>query len=167
MKPTQSCHLKVFADYRQFYVWDPVASGQLAPEEWSDDDVQKKIKTGKHVVVICPERDMEVPVLVEVFSQDPGFHVAQWDHIAEAPLDVQSGTIEIHECTGGALAEFTVPPGTYRVRALYGALDSLSDDGLDGKDNYTVNIWPCENRPLQVIKQWNDKGEQAGGTLRR
>lgn len=164
MKPIHSCKLRLFADYRQFYVWDPIASNREAPEEWDEEDVRRRIKVAAHVVVVCPERDMEVPVTVRLYSKDPGFLISAWDHIAEAPLVVDSGEIEIHECTGTNLAKFTVKPDTYRVRALHAALSSISPDGLEGDDSYTIDIFPCEMGPLIVTKQWLGNGEQGAPT---
>ena len=41
----------VFADYHQFYLWDRGMTNQ-APQEYTDEDVQRRIKTGPHVVVL-------------------------------------------------------------------------------------------------------------------
>ena len=46
-----------------------------------------------------------------------------------------------------------VSPGTYRVRALYGNLDSVSPSGLEGDDHYVVVMWPAKWAPLVVLKQ--------------
>ena len=43
-----------------------------APEDYTDEDVRRRIKTGIDVVVIQPERNTTVPVEVEVHDADPG-----------------------------------------------------------------------------------------------
>ncbi|MBJ6802674.1 hypothetical protein [Geomonas propionica] len=156
MKPIHHCKLRIFADYRQFYLWDPVASERLAPTEWTDDDVHRRIKIADHVVVICPERNMEVPVHIRLFDKDPGFTLGQWDHIAEAPLLIQSGILEVHECTGSDLAAFSVAPGQYRIRSMHCSLGQLSEDGLEGEDHYQVDIWPSQTKTMIIIKQWEE-----------
>ena len=140
------CQLEIFADYHQFYVWDPQVSKQQAPEQWSDQDIANRAKVAPGVVVICPVRDMKVPVEVSIWDSEPQVIFGAWQHVVEAPL-ATSGLIEIHECTGGSLAQFSVDPGDYTVRALYRGLDTLSDDGLEGKDNYHIQIWrsPCSS----------------------
>jgi hypothetical protein len=47
--------VEVIADYHQFYLWDR-GMNPNAPEDYTDYDVQRRIKTGAHVVVIQPER---------------------------------------------------------------------------------------------------------------
>ena len=152
--PRHRCRLAIFADYHQFYVWDPQKSGQKAPEDWSNQDVVNRAKTAAGVVVICPVRNMTVPVEVGIWDSEPQVIFDAWQHVIVAPL-ATGGLIEIHECTGGSHACFSVEPGDYTVRALYRGLDTLSEDGLEGKDFYEIQIWrsPCAN--LQVIRQWD------------
>jgi hypothetical protein len=88
----------VFADYHQFYLWDRGMTAE-APTDYTDEDCRRRIKTGPHVVVIQPERNMTVAVEVEVHDADPGFDPAEWDHIAEASLHLSTGQLQVHECT--------------------------------------------------------------------
>ncbi len=150
----QSQSFELFADYFQFYLWDEERSPE-APTDYSDEDVKRRLKTGPHVVVVSPVRNMTVPVTVEVHDREPGFDAAAWDHIAECSLDIPSGKLQVHECTGGSVARFTVSPGVYRVRGFYGALDSLDESGLEGKDHYKVVLWPAPAGSLRVLKQWS------------
>src|SRR6266403_3234325 len=138
--PRHRCRLGVFADYHQFYVWDPETSGCHAPEDWSDKDIADRAKVAPGVVVICPVRNMEVPVEVGIWNSEPQVIFDAWQHVIEAPL-ATAGLIEIHECTGGSHAVFSIEPGDYIVRALYRGLDTLSKDGLEGKDFYEIQIW--------------------------
>lgn len=147
------CRLKVFADYHQFYVWDPVASDRHAPEDWSDQDVANRAKVVPGVVVICPVRNMEVPVEIGIWDSEPQVIFSAWQHVIEAPL-ATAGLVEIHECTGGSLACFSVEPGDYTVRALYRGLDTLSEDGLEGKDCYEVQMWKSPCTGFRVIRRW-------------
>ena len=58
----------VFADYFQFYLWD-VRADPRAPEEWNDQDVSNRLKTALNVVVVCPVRNMVVPVTLELHEE--------------------------------------------------------------------------------------------------
>lgn len=104
--------LRVFADYHQFYLWDGVISPD-APETYTDEDVARRIKTGQYVVVIQPERDLEVPVTIEVHDQEPVCDLTAWNHVAEASLLLPNGALQIHECTGGPVTNIAVVPGTF------------------------------------------------------
>jgi hypothetical protein len=144
----------VFADYFQFYLWDQRANPR-APDEWSDQDVSNRLKTAPNVVVVCPVRNMIVPVTLELHEQDPGYVADRWDHIAECSLDIPSGHLALEECTGQTKASMEVQAASYRVRAHFAGLTSLSEDGLDGNDHYLVTLWPAPSAPLIVIKIGN------------
>ncbi|MCJ2044033.1 hypothetical protein MKK58_05730 [Methylobacterium sp. J-078] len=148
-------HYSILADYHQFYMWDHGASPE-APTEYTETDTVRRIKTAPFLVVVQPERNMEVPVEVEIMDGPPKLALDVWDHVTEASLALPSGKLEIHECTGGSIDILTVPPGTYRVRSHHGGLATLSDDGLDGADHYRIVLWPAPFADLAVLKQYVD-----------
>ena len=150
---------EIFADYHQFYLWDKEVEPD-APTDYTDEDVRRRIKAAPNVVVIQPERNMEVPVELEVFEHMPPLQLAGWDHVAEASLELPSGVLEIHECTGGSIDQVRLSPGSYRIRALYGNLADLSEDRLVGNDHYRIEIWPAPSAPVEVLKQF--EGGNAG-----
>jgi len=145
--------VEVFADYHQFYLWDK-GMDPLAPEDYSPEDTDRRIKTGSHVVVVQPERDMDVPVEIEIHDSEPPFDSAEWDHIAEASLHLPTGQLQIHECTGGPVAEFHVEKGWYRVRSFHGGFGTIAEVGTDGADFYRVVLWPAPSAEVRVIKQF-------------
>ena len=146
---------EIFADYFQFYLWDAGAKPS-PPTDYTQDDLVHRIKSSPHVVVIQPVRNMDVPVSLELAETAPPLDLAEFDHVAETSLDLPSGRLEIHECTGGSIDILDVAPGTYRVRACFKGLDTLSEDGLDGDDQYLITLWPAPAAPLVVFKQYED-----------
>jgi hypothetical protein len=151
----QKQSFNLFADYHQFYLWDEAVSPD-APSDYTDDDIARRLKAAPHVVVVQPVRAMTVPVTVEVHDTEPAFDQSAWDHIAECSLELPSGRLQIHECTGGSVGRFSVSPGVYRVRAFFGKLGSLDEDQLEGDDHYSVVLWPAPASELRVLKQWNE-----------
>jgi hypothetical protein len=147
---------EVFADYHQFYLWDQGMAPE-APVDYDDDDVERRIKTALHVFVIQPERNMTVAVEVEVHDTEPTYAPDEWDHIAEASLHLPTGQLQVHECTGGAVANFDIAPGWYRVRSFHGGFDTIEETALEGNDHYRAVLWPAPPASLQVIKQWKRK----------
>jgi hypothetical protein len=143
--------VEVFADYYQFYLWDPAKSPE-APTDYAQQDTDRRIKTGRHVVVVLPERNMSVPVEIEILDAEPAFEAEDWDHIAEASLHLESGQLQVHQCTLGPVADFEVDPGWYRVRSFHGGLGTVQ--GLEGDDHYRVVLWPAPPSDVRVIKQW-------------
>jgi len=145
--------LKVFADYNQFYLWD-AGVNPAAPEDYTDEDVRGMVKVAPCVVVVQPVRNMEVPVELLLHEQDPGFEPSNWDHVAECALNLPTGQLQIHECTGQPVLDLLVPHGIYQARVLFAGLSTLSDDGLEGDDRYRIDLWPGPPRELRIIKQW-------------
>ena len=88
-----------------------------------------RIKTGLHVLVIQPERNMTVSVKVEIHDVEPLCDADRWDHIAEASLHLPTGQLEVHECTGGPVADSaSIRAGIACVRATAGSIRSTSPD---------------------------------------
>ncbi|MBB5716253.1 hypothetical protein [Sphingomonas aerophila] len=148
-------HYSIFADYHQFYLWDHEANPDV-PTSYTEEDTIRRIKAAPFVVVVQPERNMNVSVEVEITGEAPELALDAWDHVAEASLDLPSGRLEIYECTGESIDILTVPAGTYRVRTYHSGLGTLSDDGLDGDDHYRIVLWPAPFTDLAVLKQYVD-----------
>lgn len=144
----------VFADYHQFYVQDGGIYPD-APTDWTDEDVQRRVKTIDHVVVICPVRNMTVPVVLELYDSEPAFNLADHDHVVLCTLDLPTGELQVHECTGGEVLRQTVAPGRYAVLALFSGLATIDETGLEGNDAYRILLWPTASTlPLAVLKVW-------------
>jgi len=148
---------EVFADYFQFYLWD-AGERPDPPVDFTEEDIERRIKAASFIVVIQPVRNMTVPVEITIADAPPPLAPDDWDHIVEASIELPSGRLEIHECTGGSIDIISVPPGTYRMRACFGGLDSLSDDGLDGDDLYRISLWPAPFAPVEIRKHHAEPG---------
>lgn len=145
--------IEVFADFHQFYVQDGEVSPD-APVDWTDADVAHRAKVEENVVVVCPLRNMTVSVDLELHDSPPQLPGDFADHAVECSLALPSGRLQIRECAGDPVLNWQVEPGHYQVAVLYSQLNSLSVDGLDGADRYTVMLWPGIERPLRVIREW-------------
>jgi hypothetical protein len=160
---------ELFADYHQFYLWDAGCSPQ-APEQFSEDDVLRRVKTAPHVVVVQPIRAAMVSVRLLVTDKPRSSHVRnhrasrpyssplldlqKYDHVVDCGIELPTGGLQVHECTGGPLFDAAVAPGNYCVRVMFENLGSVSEDGSDGGDTYTLVIWPGIAGELRVLKQW-------------
>jgi hypothetical protein len=98
---------------------------------------------------------MDVPVRVEIHEQEPDGEFSEWDHIVEADLDVASGRIVVAGCTDdfAKAMRIEIPSGDYRARVSYGALDTLSEDGLSGSDRYRVQLWLAPSIGVRILKR--------------
>lgn len=151
---TQQFSFEVFADYYQFYVQDAGINPE-APTDWTNEDVERRAKVADNVVVICPLRNMNVPVTLELHDTEAAVDLSGYDHAVRCSLDLPTGELQVHECTGSEVLRRTVKPGTYTVLALYSGLDTLDEHGLEGGDAYRLVLWPTSSaQPLTVLKAW-------------
>lgn len=127
-----------------------------APTDYATEDTERRIKTGPFIIAVLPERNTDVPVEIEVLDQPPDLVLESWDHVAEASLDVPSGRLEIHECTGGSIDILPLPAGPYRVRVYFGGLGTPDEKRLDGDDHYRVVLWPAPHAGGAALKQYTD-----------
>ena len=150
----RSFELSLFADYHQFYIQDEAATHDLSGA-WTEETVDRLLATAPGAVGIGTVRNMDVPVSVQLLEHEPRDDSSRWDHVVEASLDVASGRIVIAGCSDyfPDARRIDVPPGTYRVRVSYGALDTLSEDGLDGDDHYRLQLWPATSTDVRVLKR--------------
>ncbi len=144
---------QIFADYFQFYLQDEAAIGDLA-DSWGDEAVERLLAVAPGVVGVGTVRNMKVPVTLEVLNAEPSLHIEDYDQIVECSLVVESQTLVIAGCTDyfPEAARVEVTPSTYRVRIQYSNLASLSEDGLDGSDQYDIKLWPAPPAEVVVIK---------------
>lgn len=146
---------KIFADYFQFYLMDAVEY-PYAPEDFTNEDLRRKIMARKHIVVIFPVRNMTIPVEVEVFDVAPEVNLDEWQHVAEASLELSSGKLLIEELGGKSVDTISLSPSAYRIRVFYGDLDKLSFNGLEGEDHYKIVMWPAQYEKIKVLKQYEN-----------
>ncbi|RYH31442.1 MAG: hypothetical protein EON54_21310 [Alcaligenaceae bacterium] len=106
-------------------------------------------------VGIGTARNMDVPVTLELLDRAPSLDLTAFDHVAEGSLLVSSGTLVVAGCTDyfPDAKRFAMEPGTYRVRLLSSGLDTLSADGLEGKDHYLLQLWLASPVEPTVLKQ--------------
>lgn len=149
----------LFADYFQFYLQDDDIDVGDFSHSWTPEagGLETRLALATRGVAVATERNMTVPVEVVVQPDEPADtpdEFARWDHVAEASLEVTTGRIVVAGCTDYfySAARIPVEPGTYAVRAYYGALDTLRENDLEGDDHYKVVLWPAEPRPRRVLK---------------
>jgi hypothetical protein len=152
----RSFNFSLFADYFQLYLQDEAASGDLS-QSWDEEATERLLAIAPGTIGVGTVRNMFVPVLLEIHDQEPNNDFRAWDHVVECSLDVSSGRVVIAGCTDyfPDAARIETPPGHYRARVSYGALDTLSEseDGLNGDDRYRLQLWLAAPMAPRVVKQ--------------
>lgn len=140
--------LELFADYFQFYIQDESASGDLS-DKWTNEAVQNLLAIDNGIVGVGTARNMTVPVVIQIYDQEPekieSTQVQTINKINECELQVTSGKIVIAGCIDyfPEAKRMELENGNYKVRIYYFNLQKLSEDQLEGEDNYLVQIWNC------------------------
>jgi hypothetical protein len=144
----------LFADYFQFYLQDEAADGNLS-DAWSEEAFSRMLAVAPGVVGIRTVRDVNVPVRIEVLNQKETTDFNQWEHVVECGLVIKSGKMVVAGCTDyfPEAARIEVSPGTYRVRACYSGLNTISEDGTSGQDSYELFLWPAPDSAPATLKQ--------------
>jgi len=146
--------LTLFADYHQFYIQDESADGNLS-DAWTDAAVERLLAVAPGTVGIGTVRNVDIPVTISILERQPQFDPEEFDHVVECSVAIESGTIVVAGCTDyfpGAM-RIKIPSGPYRVRASFDGLDSVSGDGLEGKEQYHLQLWPAPMGPVAILKQ--------------
>jgi hypothetical protein len=148
--------LNLFADYYQLNLQDEEVVGDQ-PDDWGDQLVTNMIAVAPGIIGIGTARNVTVPVQVDLLDRRPSDDFDSWDHVTETSLDVPSGRMVIAGCSDyfPEATRIPVAPGSYRVRINARGLGKISENGLEGDDQYHVVIWPEEHSSPQILKQWS------------
>jgi len=145
---------ELFADYFQFYLRDESVPGDLSGS-WTPEAIEHLLAIADGTIGVGTVRNMTVPVTVEILNGPPPDDWTEWDQVNQCSIRVPSGRIAVAGCTDyfPSAARIEVPPGWYSARIHYNGLNTLSPDGLDGKDYYAIALWPGEEAEFRVLKQ--------------
>lgn len=148
--------LDVFADYNSFMVQDETA--QLEPDRaWTRALLADMIAARDDVVGVGTARRTTVPVVLDVRTQAPVNDFDGWDHVTEAGLHIESGTVIVSMLDyTDAVPRITVPAGSYTARVYATGFGTISSDGIHGDDLYHLVLWPGAIRDPQVLRRYPD-----------
>ena len=148
----QRRELTLFADYFQLHVWDDGREVDLGAA-WTEEAVSRGLAVDDGIVGIGTARNLEVPVTVTISAEPPEMH-GDAESIVEADLECRSGRVVVMGCTdyGPDALRIHVPPSWYRVRASARGLRTVRDNGLEGDDEYRIDLWPAAPTGVGVIK---------------
>lgn len=141
----------VYASHHQFYVEDRDIKGDSV-DLWDGDEDDLFGETDG-IVGIATATYGTVKVRAEVHSTKPAINLADWDHVTETSLEIESGTLQVIGCLSQTGEEFPVEPGRYRVRCCHANRAGGVSAG-DGQDWYLVQIWPAKSSTAKVLKRW-------------
>lgn len=146
--------LTLFADYHQFYIQDENVDGNLS-EAWTDEAVERLLAVAPGTMGIGTVRNVDVPVTIAVLEREPVLDADKFDQVVECSIAVESGVIVVAGCTDyfPDAARIKLPSGPYRVRVSFESLESVSADGLEGNDQYHLQLWPAAMGSIDILKQ--------------
>ena len=154
----ESRQQKLYASHHQFYIEDAQAPGDTGdPSFWTREASEDALATIQGTLGIGTGSYATVQVTTEIHDTEPPVQLDDWDHVTEAGLEITSGVLQVIGCLEDAGEEFTVAPGSYRVRCCHANLAGSAEFG-EGEDWYLVQVWPSEDGSRQVLKRWKPAG---------
>lgn len=147
---------EIYADYHQFYLEDedslrPFADGNV----WRPEESDQMLMVRPGSISVGTARYETVPVSIEFHDAAPALDAAGYSRVNECSLRVASDNLVLSGCTEylPEAARIGVRPGIYRVRVLYGNLETVVDD-WEGEDFYLLQLWPeADERKTQLLKE--------------
>jgi len=144
---------QIFADYHQFYLEDensPHNTGDI----WSQEAFERMLGTEIGLIAIGTARRETVPVSVEFHDGEPVLELEKYSRVNECSLEVKSEKLIISGCTDYLpdAERIEVEPSNYRIRILYGNLESVVEE-WSGEDFYILQLWKdSETRGVSTLK---------------
>ena len=151
---------QVFADFHHFLLCDRGCTDVLG-DAWDAAAIDDRLALAGGVVGIGTARNTTVPVEIAVLASAPPDDAAAVDHVTECSVAVPSGELVLLGPTDPMTKAraFAVPAGSVVVRVSHARLDTISDDGLRGKDAYRVQLWPGHAQ-ARVLKRWTPPAKE-------
>jgi hypothetical protein len=159
---------QIEAGYRQFYVGDFDRFGDTSSDEfWTSEAFDCRLAVVPHVIGIATDTNGAVPVTVEVCCSEPGPASGEWDHIAEASLELTAGHLKLAGCPDADVRYHTInaSPGWHRVRVHSAGLRQQVPEVEYSGDSYLVQIWPAAAGRRSLLKRYDVIDRAQDGPL--
>ncbi len=144
---------EIFADYHQFYLEDE-NSPHRTDEVWTKETVEQMLGVSEKLVAVGTARDVTVPVSIEFHDGEPILELEKYSRVNECSLEITSDKLILIGCTDYLpdAARIEVEPAIYRVRVLYGNLETVINE-FEGEDFYVLQLWKkAEMREVLTLK---------------
>lgn len=152
-----SQQFEIFADYFQFVLMDETSDDDFS-EIWSKAALVRMLAVGDKA--LCPGtlRNIDVDVQINIVEQKPVIAHNDFDHIAEASINIPSGKLVVMGCSGYLpdAPRIDVVPGVYEALFAVSGINTITDEAESAEDKYTVYLWPGQQREPELIKHWEN-----------
>ncbi len=148
-------HFEIYADYYQFYL-ECESSPHKSDEVWDAENIafNRMLGVGEKLIAVGTKRYETVPVSIEFHDCESVLELEKYSRINECSLEVTSNKLVLSGCTEYLpdAARIEVEPATYRVRVLYGNLETVKND-VEGDDFYILQLWKDDSfRGVKTLK---------------
>ena len=139
--PISRHEFQIFADYHQFYLEDENAPHNII-DVWDDQAHERMLGIDEGLIAVGTARNMTVPVRIEIHDCEPFLEAENFSRVNECVLKVVSNKLVLSGCTDYPpdAARIEIEPHTYRVRVIYGNLETVREE-WEGEDFYILQLW--------------------------
>jgi len=107
----------------------------MAPEVWTDENVEQRHNTLKNIVALCPEGQITARVII----MPPGeqYHSSvQPEFVVNSFIEIVTGELGVYEWPWELLEQHSVNPGKYQIRFTDYDLNEIESE----RDFYVVEF---------------------------
>jgi hypothetical protein len=145
----------VGVDHSQFIACDPAA--QLDIDSYGDLAQRRGLamwRGNRGVTIFTASNWTETHVTVRLSSERPTVALDDWDHVVEGGLVISSARLHLYgpEDTGANEAAIGLPSHSYSLIVCGRDFDSANEYGDEGRDTYTLLLWPGPALDGRVLK---------------
>ncbi len=145
-------NITFFTEYFQFYILDSQTKAKTdAAEFWMPEADKRRLAIGEGLLGVTVAKYSEIKVGIKILEEKPLKNESA-DHIVEASIRLNSGILQIKNCTSYELQlEIPLSKANYRIRISSFKLNTVVND--IGEDYYLVEIWKSRFALPRILKK--------------
>lgn len=157
---TMKRHFKFYTEYNQFYIEDKGNLSDIGSADfWNEKAFNSRLAISDGIIGVGTQSYGNIKGEIELVERpDNNIDYSKYDHIVESGINIQSGKLQILNCSDGHIElSLNVVPGKYRVRVYSSNLASVKETDLANDtddDYYRIEIWSSEEMERKVLKQY-------------
>ena len=148
-------NLDFWSEYYQFYVLDAQTKAVTDDANfWCPEADKRRLAIGEGLLGVTIATYGNVKSDVRILTAKPELDTSA-DHVVEASIRLDSGLLEVRDCTGyETQLAINLPKTTYRIRISSFNLGSVNND--EGDDFYTIDVWKSRFAKPKILTIWRN-----------
>jgi hypothetical protein len=148
----------LYTSHFQFIIQDANLSVEGDYEVWRDPETMRRGLAiySPHELAVTTTSYGHVSVQVHLSDGEPPPPDADWQHVAEASLEVDSGQVlfvTVANAGTDGVPSATLERDVYRVRVVRKGLETVSQETETGNEEVLVILWKAPSEPPELLRE--------------